>query len=481
VATNPQVSPVKEKIIRERTLTPEELAAERSGKMPDMWEVIDTLAQKPQRWIDEDWWLAIVREDPKPSTYGGQNTLEQCQGVIEVRPGVSVSLDDREKIELAIKQKYGGKAYRLMLKRGRQKISESKCINEAQPKYPEMNGQPYQNPLPNANGQSDANTIAAKAIDTVANQPQEAMNIALNALRASAEIIARSAQPAPTGQPAPSPNDELDRALRQAMIAKLLAPPPDPIETFLRLKQALGDGGNGAGLTSNPMMDRILNAAVEKILNPAPPVSGRTTLLDLGREFIPVLGTTVRETMHEYRLSVEANARIAELQRGVAPGPGPQSVQQLPPAAIAAAPAPQPGQNPQPEAAPAAAVPATALTFPQIEAHIAKIVANAEYPIDEAVDRVLSFLYDTDGRLVAALLNPPSIDARLKPGKEGLLQLFTYEPALNVCMRNVPRVSEFIDKFLIAAKEAEEIEARLRAAVPATAAPAATPPAATPA
>jgi hypothetical protein len=115
--------------------------------------------------------------------------------------------------------------------------------------------------------------------------------------------------------------------------------------------------------------------------------------------------------------------------------------------------------NPPPPAAPP-------LTFPQIEAHIAQIVKNVEYPVDEAVDRVLSFLYDTDPRLVGALLNPPSIDARLKPGKDGLLQLFQYEPALQPCMVNIPRVSDFIDKFIVAATESEAAEARLRAAAP---------------
>ena len=90
---------------------------------------------------------------------------------------------------------------------------------------------------------------------------------------------------------------------------------------------------------------------------------------------------------------------------------------------------------------------------------------------------MLSFLYDTDGRLVPALLNPPTIDARLKPGKEGLMMLFTYEPALQPCTVNLPRLSEFLDKFIVEATAAEENEARMRAAAPAATTPAAPTPA----
>jgi hypothetical protein len=471
VSSSPAVSGVKEKIIRERNVPVEELAAEQSRLVrPGFVELIETLT--PERWANEDWRLAIVREDPKPSNYGGQNTLEQCQGVIEVAPGVGVPLDDWEQIQLAIKRKYGGKVYRLILKKGRERITEGKCINEAPPKFPEMNAANYYPgtmPTMNSASSSDANAIASKAIDTVANQPQEVMNIAINALRASAEMISRSASAPPAPPPAAANADsELDRAFKQAMIAKLLAEPPDPIKNFLAIKQALGDGnGNnpaGSG-TINALLEPLLKAAVEKIINPVAPVVGRTTLLDLGREFIPVLGTTVRETMHEYRLSVEAQARIAELQRGMPPA-APQAAAapsaQLPATVPAAAP------NPPLQAAPP-------LTFPQIEEHIAKIVKNVEYPVEEAVDRVLSFLYDTDARLVGALLNPPTIDKRLKPGKEGLLMLFQYEPPLMPCMVNIPRVSEFIDKFIVAATEAEAAEARLRAAAPGAAAPAQAP------
>jgi hypothetical protein len=445
-------APVVEKVTRTRTVTAAELAQEKTGRTtPEFWEFIEKMT--PQMWGD-DFTLYILREDPKPSLYGGTNTLEKCPGYIAMPDGTKQPLSSREDIELAIKQKYGGKAFRLILKRANgERICEGKCVNEAPPKYPSD----MTNPLPHA-AATDA-SVATRAIDAMASQQPDALRLSMEVLRSASEIVMRhQAQPA---TPAPSADSELDRAFKQAMIQKLLAPPPDPIETFLRLKQVLGDGGGGS-LAGNPVMDRILNAAVEKILNPAPAITGRTTLLDIGREFIPVLGTV----MHEYRLSREADARITEIQRSAMPPQQPMPVAQPNPPAPAVLPTPQPA----PQAAPPPA--AQALTFQQIENHIAKIVTNMEFPTDEAVDKVLEFLYDTDPRIVGALLNPPSLDPRLKPGKDGLMMLFTFEPELKGCLSNVPRLSEFLDKFIVAATEAEAAEARLRDAAPASTTPA---------
>jgi hypothetical protein len=444
-------APVVEKVTRTRVVSSAELAQEKPGRTtPEFWEFIEKMT--PQMWGD-DFTLYILREDPKPSLYGGTNTLEKCPGYIAMPDGTKQPLSSREDIELAIRQKYGGKAFRLILKRGNgERISEGKCINESQPKYPHD----MVNPLPQATA-TDA-SVASKAIDAMASQQPDALRLSMEVLRSASEIVMRhQTQP----NPVPSADSELDRAFKQAMIQKLLAPPPDPVETFLRIKQAIGDNGGGS-LAGNPLMDRVLTAAVDKILNPLPAITGRTTLLDIGREFIPVLGTV----MHEYRLSREADARITEIQRSAMPPQPMQTVQPNPPAVTqlpAAQPTAQAAPNPPP-------VPAPSLTFQQIENHIAKIVKNVDYPVDEAVDKVLEFLYDTDPHIVGALLNPPSLDARLKPGKEGLMMLFNAEPELQPCLVNLPRLSEFLDKFIVAATEEEANQMRLRAAAPANAA-----------
>jgi hypothetical protein len=445
-------APTVEKVTRTRVIPPAELEQEQRGRTtPDFWEFIESMTD--EMWAG-DFMLYIMREDPKPSMYGGANTLEKCPGYMMMPNGVRVKLDSREDVELAIKEKWGGKAFRLILKKGRERLTEGKCMNDAPPKYPDTAAAQYhQNPLPGA--ATDA-SVASKAIDVMANQQPDAMRLAMEVLRSASEIVMRTAQPAAT--PAVPPRDPLVEALLQRALNP--PPPPDPFDMFVKFKNLMGDGGGMGGASA--MMEKVLGAAVDKIINPAPAITGRTTLLDIGREFIPVLGTV----MHEYRLSREADARITEIQRSAMPQQPMQTVPQPnPPAAVTQLPAVA-----QPAAPPPPATPA--LTFEQIEAHIAKIVSNTEYSTDEAVDKVLEFLYDTDPRIVGALLNPQSLDKRLKPGKDGLMQLFSFEPTLKPCLANVPRLSEFLDKFIVAATEAEAAEARLRAAAPVSTTPA---------
>jgi hypothetical protein len=451
--------PMVETVSRKRIVTQAELEKEKQGRTtPDFWEFIETMTD--EMWAG-DFMLYIYREDPKPSNYGGSNCLEKCPGFMMMPNGVRLKLDSREDTELAIKEKWGGKAFRLILKKGRERLTEGKCMNDAPPKYPDTAAVQYQqNPTPPvAAGASD--NVATRAMDLVANNNPQMIQVALDAVSRAAEIVSRHNTVPATAQ---TMDSELDRAFKAAMIQKLLAPPPDPVETFLRIKQALGDVGGGH---SSPLMDKLLNAAVDKFMNPVSAVAavaGRTTLLDLGREVIPVLG----QVMHEYRLSREADARITEIQRSATPPhqPAPTVAQPNPPSAVTQLPA---VVQPAPQAAPPA--PPT-MTFPQIEAHIASIISNSEFTTDEAVDEVLAFLYNTDPHLVNLLLNPKLLDQRLKPGKEGLMMLCTYEAPFKACLSNVPRLSEFLDKFIVAATEAEANEAKLRAAAPASPKPA---------
>jgi hypothetical protein len=446
-------SPVVETVSRKRVVPAAELEKEKTGRTtPEFWEFIETM--NPDMWAS-DYILYILREDPKPSLYGGTNTLEKCPGYIVMADGTKELLSSREDIELAIKRKYGGKAFRLILKKGSERVCEGKCVNEAQPKFPDATMQGYAHPLPSAAQQSDANAIASKAIDTVANQPQEVMNIAINALRASAELIAKSAAP----PPAPATENDLDRALRQAMIAKLLAPPADPVETFLRIKQALGDGGGG---NTNALADKILTSAVDRFMNPVAASTGKTTLLDLGREVIPLVATTARDAVHEWRLGVEAQVRGVELSRGMNPQPAAQ------PANAPAAPAidAPPQATAQPAAQPNA--PSGEPPFDWLAIKIVEILKENSYTIDEAVDETLSFLYRAHAAIVPQLLDPPKLNPQLAAGEQGLLQLFQHHQMLKQIPVN-PRLVEFIKKFIAAAKEAEL--QRTAGAAPAAAAP----------
>src|SRR5271166_2431994 len=331
-------------------------------------------------------------------------------------------------------------------------------MNEAPVRMPDANPLQFQHPLPNAGvqQQQSSDNVAVKAMETVANQNPQLINIAIDAVSRAADIVARTQTPPAKTEHAPTIDDEIDRELRRAMLRKFLEPPPPPppppdtFAMFLKFKELMGaPASNGVRET----LELIGTLKESGIVGGA--VTGRTTLLDLGREFIPVLGTTVRETMHEYRLATEANARIVELQRGQQQPAAPQPIQQTPAALPAAAPnpAPQPAAVPMQQEKP---------SFQWIAARIARIVKNLEFPVDEAVDRVIAFLYDTDETLVGLLLDPPKLDPRLAAGKQGLLQLFQVENSLRECLVNTPRVSDFIDKFLIAGTEVESAEARLR-------------------
>lgn len=455
--------PVVERVSRTRTIPPAELEKEKlTQQPPELWSFMESA--KAEAW--DGMTLYILREDPKPSLYGGTNTLEKCPGYIVMPDGSKQPLNSREDVELAIKHKYGGKAFRLILKKTNgERICEGKCMNEAQPRYPDATAPAPYNPPQNSAQMSDTNSIAAKAIDTVANKESEAIGIAMTALRSTADMLSRlAAPPAAPVNPAPTASleNDLDRAFKAAMIQRLMA---DPVETFVKMKAALGDSNGGGNTAMNSIVERFLSVAADKVFNPAAAVTGRTTMLDIGRELVPVLGNV----MHEYRLSREADARIAELTRTQQP---PQ--QTAPALPVAAVPVPavpasaQPAPNPpRPQPAPQQK---EAPSFSWVAERVARIVKNVEFPVDEAVERVLAFLYDTDEKLVPLLIDPPKLHPMLKPGKEGLVQLFQSEPALASCMVNTPRVLEFIDKFIAAAKEAEENEAKLRDAAPANAA-----------
>lgn len=455
-AATATASPVVETVSRRRVVSATEIAAESAGRTtPEFWEFLEKMT--PEMWAG-DYMLYICREDPKPSNYGGTNTLEKCAGYIEVRPGVRLALDSREDVELAIKEKFGGKAFRLILKKGRERITEGKCVNEALPKYPaDMGTSAFSGqPANTQHAPGDPNAIASKAIDAVTGQQPEAINIAVNALRATSEILMKSAA-APTTASS-SPDSDLDRAFKQAMIAKLLAPERDPFEMFIKFKELERSSGNG---NANPLVDKLLNAAVDRFMNPVPAVTGRTTLLDLGREVIPAVASVVKDSLHEWRLGMEAQRDGVAMMSGKNPGAA------NPPGAAAPAPTPRtpevlPASTPvPPQTGASAATPQTAAestsaapSFHWVESKIVEIVRDLDYTVDQAVDETLGFLYRVDAAIVPLLIDPPKLDQRLAAGEEGLLQLFQFEPIL----RQVPvgpRLTEFIKKFRAAAIEEE--------------------------
>ncbi len=126
----PMASAITQKTITTRTLPIDPDPQARST--PDFWEYIEKL--KPEEWSRHI--VYIYRTDPRASNYGdGQSNIDKCPGYIEMRDGTQVPFNDREEVERAIQEKHGGKAFRLIVKRGHERVTEGKCCNDAPPKY----------------------------------------------------------------------------------------------------------------------------------------------------------------------------------------------------------------------------------------------------------------------------------------------------------------------------------------------------------
>lgn len=433
-SVGPAAGQVKEKVTRERILSSAE-AAKDTATQPDFWEYVEALTS--EKWNDHI--VYLYREDPKVSTYSGEFAyLDKFVGYIEVRPGVQVPMEERGIIEQAIKEKFGGRAFRLICKRGKERVTVGKCVNEAPPKYPDTT--PFAGPLPNAGAATDA-SVASKAIDAMANQQPDAMRLAMDVLRTASEIVMKTGQP---HTPPASPSDSLDAELKRAMISRMLNP-PDPLAEFAKYKELFQP-------QQNAMVEKVLTIAIERFMNPVAAVSGRTTLLDLGREAIPVLAQTVNNAMTQWRMGVEAQRDAIAMQRGGNPGP-PMSA-----AAVPQVPLPPPTQEAPPPAGTAATdpqpPPSNDPPFEWLEMKIVEILKDKDFTVDQAVDETLAFLYRAHPAVVAMLLDPPKFHPQLAAGEQGLLQLFQNRPILQQVPVN-PRLVEFIKKFIVAAKDAE--------------------------
>jgi hypothetical protein len=454
LSNSPAVAPATETVIRKRTLSATEAANPSSNQMPELFEYIESLT--PERWIDHIAYL--YRDDPKATQYPGAPPayIDKFAGVIEVRPGYSVPMDDAGNIQQAIKDKFGGRVFRMIIKKGRERITEGRFVNEAPPKYPDANPTHFSGQLPQATQTADGNTVAAKAIDAMANQQPDAVRLAMEVLRSASDIVMRQAAPAPAA--APAATNTLDDEFKRELVRRALAPPPDPFEMFIRFKELVAPPATNSVKDTLDLISTLKNSGLIGVAG-----RGGGGLVELGREMIPIVATTARDAIHEWRLGVEAQVRGVELSRGMNPQPpaAPGAAQQpatMPPAidATAQAAAPNPGGDAAPQQPVNAEPP-----FDWLAIKIAEIVRDLNFTVDEAVDEALTFLYraSTPTRIpgsgiVALLLDPPKLDPRLPPGEQGLLTLFQHHPILKQVPVN-PRLTEFIKKFMVEAAQSE--------------------------
>lgn len=433
----PAIAEPSTKTIITRQTVP--LDAPRERTTPEFWTYVEALV--PEDWDEHS--VYIYRTDPRSSTYGeGNSALEKVVGQIEVKPGQFVPFNNREDVELAIKEKWGGRAFRLILKRRSERVTEGKIVNDAGPKYPDQQNQnqipggPMIAPMTEAGSAAD---VAKTAMSTIANQDRAAIEVAMSALRGSADIVSRLAA-APAAPIAAAPT-ETDQLMRQAMVALLnkALNPPDPLELLTRILPLIAHGngnGNGNGTPAHgSAMDRLLDVAVERILNPQPSGPAVSAAAELVRQ-LPGVAGYVTQAMSEWRHGAEAQRDAAAIMRGqpipAAPGAAPQ-----PGAGAPLAPRVLP---PPAAAAPVAERNDVGISIEFVESKIVEIMRRPNLSAEEAADDCLSFLDVLDPALVRQLASL---------GEIGLTNLFQTRPTLRqMATQNMPRVTDFIKAFL---------------------------------
>jgi hypothetical protein len=432
---------VVETVTRKRVVPASEISDQsRDAGRPDFWEYLEKLT--PADW--EKHCLYLYRRDAES---GPTPQLEKSFGTITV-DGALVPLTGREETEYAIVQKYGGGTYRLILKRGHERVCEGRVFGEG----------PRKNPPPSAssvygNGSGtvgDGLTVTAEgdpmanvanhAITTIAGQERLAVDVGVRAMTSAADVIQRLSH-----RPPASETDDLLKLALAKMLERAMQPPPPPppppdpldmLTKFLALANQLNGGGAAAAAAAggSPLVQKILDAALERILNPEPagPASENAGA-ELVRQ-LPMVANFVARSFSDWRGGMEAQRDTAVLMRGGVPAPP----NKLPP-------------SPPPAAAPAATSTEGQIVAPSLEFIEGKIVELLREPgsADEAADRTVVML-DT--------LHPPMVEQLKSLGESGLMNLFQTRPMLRPALQNLARLQEFIRAFLKYANDGGEPE-----------------------
>lgn len=404
-ATESPDSSVIEKTTRTRILPVSE--ANDNGKTPDLWEYLRTLGAA-------DWqkhMIYVYRAEPAPSV----PLLKCADQFLSMPNGQRVAVADEQEVEFALLQNYGGGTFRMIVKKGPQWVTQGRIAINA-PVRPitipvDMSGQPGQGSV-NVSGMSDSAQIAGKAIDTIAGAEHQAVRIGMDALNSAANVVRTFAEGRPSGG-----QDPVMQQIMQSLIARALAPPPDPLELLARMMTMMS--AINPASKSNEMLDKVVNVAFDKLLNPTPAGAPVSASAELVRQ-LPQIGGQVAEGLREFRLAREAELRMMQMQRG-------QPQQPM-------------ASNPQvlPAAPPAPGTPPGAPTMEFVEQKIIEIL-HQPVSAEQAADDAMAFL---------SALDPNAVGQIALLGETGMLALFQSKPILKQATNNMPRLVEFIRAFL---------------------------------
>jgi len=394
------------------------------AKGPELWEYLASLEHKSQS-EQEKHLIYLYRLEPPPSI-----PLQKISQPYFTMPDNSrIPVGDQQEVEFAIAKHYGGGQYRIIVKSGPQWITQGRF----QIGGPVKNVMPMVDSAPSSSGTNGSNvismsdstaSIANKAIDTIAGQEHQAVRIGIDALGAAANIVRSFGQPNNGNSSVVS--DDMTRQMMVLMMQRMME---DPVEKFVKLfalMREMGGGGNGGG----PMVDRLMNAALDRLLNPVTG-NGTATKLDTGAALVsmlPTIGGQFVEGLKAFAAARQAEAQSLALQRAPAQAMT-ANPQLIPPSAPAPAPAPANGQGSGQGGA------------PSMEFVETKILEIMRQPVsaEQAADDAMAFL---------SALNPDSVGELAKLGEGGLVTFFQTRPILKQATNNMPRLLEFIRAFL---------------------------------
>lgn len=249
------------------------------------------------------------------------------------------------------------------------------------------------------------------------------------AVPAVAQIVASAA-----GGPAGAQNPLIDRLLTAA-IEKLMNPPTAP---------------------QNALMDRLLNSAVEKLLNPSPDAAGgHETLAQTLVRVAPAILERIDSGMAKMATLRQQELEMMRLRGGAPPtinvAPGVQQPPQQQPNPLPGAPAGGPGA-PKPESGEGGTplqqppAPSAGMSMQDfIELGIMRIAMNPQLTAEGAAMEMLVLLDAYVPELVTGTANDPNAESEL-------LKMFRERPILQQVPQN-PRLTELIQKFLEKARE----------------------------
>lgn len=415
-----------------RTITTR-VISEEEGKTPELWSYLAQVEQK------NDWAKHIIygyRNSPPPRV-----PAFKCQRMLVGPDNTQVAIFDQNEVEFALQRWFGGGEYQFLVKCGAQLTTRGTVSIDGPSKTitspPSGNGTNAPGVILSS-GDSTA-AIAGKAIDTIAGQEHQAVNLGLGMMNTASAIVERFANKG---------NDavmleilaELRSQRNNGMnLTQILA----SVTSIIGIAKELGlIGGSGIPGISGELVGSFFKSAFERAINPQSSSAPTSTLgeaLRVAPQIISAVAETARATADAER---EKTQQLALTRTGMT-APRVASPQVIPPAMPPIA---------QPSTAPNGGNGAPSMDF--VEKRIVEIF-QSNVSAEQAADDAMTFLSNID---------PTILDQLAAQGETGLLQFFGTRPNFKPMTANSTRLVDFIRAFLKMHAEDQAAAAKEQAA-----------------